>query len=623
MTDKRKSNSKLKTTLRFFTGTTFFGVYGVGMAGLCALAWSARDLPSVETFWETSRPPSIQILDRHGQHVLVKGAVDAAPVKLSELPEYVSEAILATEDKRYRHHAGVDPIALTRAVIRNFRAGGVREGGSTLAQQLAKNVFLTQERTYRRKLQEMMLALWIERSFSKDEILEKYMNRVYFGGGHWGLEAASQYYFGKPAAEMEITEAAVLTALLKAPTRYNPINNTESAEKRAELILKLMQDQGLLSEAERLAATRNPVTVFGPEERDSAHYFVDWIWPEVEARIGTPAADIVIRTTLDKAIQDKALEAAKPHLDPERNAREIAIVTIAGDGGVRALLGGTNYSSSEFNRAVQAQRQPGSAFKPFVYLTAFSAGVSPWEIREDAPVKLGDWEPRNFTEKFKGEMTIEAAIALSINTVAVLLSEEVGRDRVIETAETHGLTGLEALRSLPLGAQTTTPLKLTSAYLPFANWGDRVEPYGIISISTATGSPLYYHKKASREKIVNSENLRHINRVLKTTVDRGTGRAARIAGRDVAGKTGTTNDYRDAWFIGYVPDMVTGVWVGADDNTPMDKVTGGSIPARIWKSMMEDVVKDLPKSRLPVSEPPLRAGSQDKMNVLLESISLD
>ena len=623
MTDTRQKNSALKTAIRTCAGTALLGAYGIGMTGLCALAWAAKDLPSVETFWETSRPPSIQILDRHGQHVLVKGAVDAAPVKMSELPEYVSQAILATEDKRFRHHAGVDPIALTRAVLRNFKAGGVREGGSTLAQQLAKNVFLTQERTYRRKLQEMMLALWIERSFSKDEILEKYMNRVYFGGGHWGLEAASQYYFGKPAGEMEMVEAAVLTALLKAPTRYNPIKNTESAEKRAELILNLMADQGLISEKERLAATQNPVTVLGPEERESAHYFVDWIWPEVEARIGTPAADIVIRTTLDKSVQDKALEAAIAHLDFERNANDVAIVTIAGDGGVRAMLGGTSYSSSEFNRAVQAQRQPGSAFKPFVYLTAFSAGISPWEIRKDAPVKIGDWEPRNFTEKFKGDVTIEAAMALSINTVAVLLSEEVGRERVIETAAGHGIEGLEPLRSLPLGAQTTTPLKLTSAYLPFANWGDRVEPYGIISISTAKGSPLYYHQKASREKIISLENLRHINRVLKTTVDRGTGRAARISGRDVAGKTGTTNDYRDAWFIGYVPDMVTGVWVGADDNTPMKRVTGGSIPARIWKSMMDDVVRDLPKSRLPVSEPPLRAGSSDKMNVLLESISLD
>jgi len=621
----QNSNAKIIAikAARWMSGTGILCGYFAGMTVMCGLAWAAKDLPSVETFWETSRPPSIQVLDRHGQHVLVKGAVDAAPVRMSELPEYVPQAILATEDKRYRHHAGVDPVALTRAVFKNFKAGGVREGGSTLAQQLAKNVFLTQERTYRRKLQEMMLALWIERSFSKDEILEKYMNRVYFGGGNWGLEAASKHYFGKPAKDVELAEAALLTALLKAPTRYNPIQNTELAETRTELVLRLMEDQELITEDERFAATDQTLDVLGPEDRDSAHYFVDWIWPDVEARIGTPAADIVIRTTLDKSIQDKALEAALQHVDSDRNAKEVAIVTIAGDGGVRAMLGGTNYTGSEFNRAVQAERQPGSAFKPFVYLTAFEAGVTPWDKRQDEPVKIGDWEPRNFTEKFKGEISVEAALALSINTVAVVLSEDVGRDRVIETAQTHGLTNLEPLRSLPLGSQTTTPLQLTSAYLPFANWGDKVEPYGIISISTATGSPLYYHQKSQPEKIVNSGNLRHINRVLKTTVERGTGRAARIPGRDVAGKTGTTNDYRDAWFVGYVPDMVTGVWVGADDNTPMKRVTGGSIPARIWKSMMIDVVKDLPKSRLPVSEPPLRARSQDQMNVLLDSISLD
>lgn len=613
------AKARLKTAAKWLGGTGLVAGYFGAMGIMSALAWAARDLPSVETFWKTSRPPSIQILDRHGQHVLVKGAVDAAPIKLSKLPDYVPGAILATEDKRFRHHAGVDPVALTRAVYRNFQAGGIREGGSTLAQQLAKNVFLTQEKTYRRKLQEMMLALWIERSFSKDEILEKYMNRVYFGGGNWGLEAASQYYFDKPAAEMALAEAALLTALLKAPSRYHPVQQTERAERRTELILRLMQDQGLITETQRLSATALPIHVLGPEARDSAHYFVDWIWPDVEARIGTPAADIVIRTTLDKSIQDKALAAATEHLNPDRNAKNVAVVTIAGDGGVRALLGGVNYSGSEFNRAVQAQRQPGSAFKPFVYLAAFDSGVSPWDMREDAPVKIGDWEPRNFTEKFRGPVTVEAALALSINTIAVTLSEEVGRARVIETASAHGLAGLEPLRSLPLGAQTTTPFELTAAYLPFANWGDMIEPYGIISISTDKGVPLYQHQKTRRAKIVSSRNLRHINRVLKTTVERGTGRAARIPGRDVAGKTGTTNDYRDAWFIGYVPDMVTGVWIGADDNTAMKKVTGGSIPARVWKSMMVDVVQDLPKGRLPVSEPPLRAKNQDSMNVVLSS----
>lgn len=596
--------------------------YWASMALVSSFARAAQDLPSVSTFWEMSRPPSIQIIDRHGRHLLVKGAVDAAPVKLGNLPDYIPQSIISTEDKRFYHHAGIDPYALTRALFRNWQAGRVREGGSTIAQQLAKNVFLTPDRTMRRKQQEMLLAIWIERSFSKEEILEKYMNRVYFGGGNWGLEAASQYYFNKPAEDMSLTEAAVITGILKAPVRYNPLQNSRAAESRAQTVLGLMRDQEILTQADIDRATAQPVTIFKPEAQDSSHYFADWIWKDLEERIGVPAADIVVRTTVDKSMQDLAHLAALDNLDPERNAKEVAIVSIAGDGGIRAMVGGASYGDSEFNRAVQAERQPGSAFKPFVYLAAFDAGISPWDMRIDEPVKIDDWEPRNFKKEFKGNISVEVALALSINTVAVKLSEEIGRDRVVETASVHGLADLQPLRSLPLGAQTTTPLELTAAYLPFANWGNRVKPYGIISISTAEGVPLYRHNTQTPERIVSADGLRHINRVLKTTVERGTGRRARIAGRDVAGKTGTTNDYRDAWFIGYVPDMVTGVWVGADDNTPMARVTGGSIPAQIWQDMMGEVVKTLPKGELPVSEQPLRAGNRESMNVLLNSVSL-
>ena len=592
------------------------------MGLVSSFARAAQDLPSVTTFWETSRPPSIQIIDRHGRHLVVKGAVDATPVRMANLPDYLPQAIIATEDRRYYHHAGVDPYALTRALVKNFKAGRVREGGSTIAQQLAKNVFLTPEKTMTRKQQEMLLAIWIERSFSKEEILEKYMNRVYFGGGNWGLEAASQYYFDKPAEDMDLAEAAVITGILKAPVRYNPAQNAEAASGRAQTVLGLMRDQEIIDQATIDAATLKPVSVYKPKDQDSAHYFADWIWPELEARIGIPAADIVVRTTLDKTMQDTAHAAAVDNLDPERNAREVAIISIAGDGGVRAMIGGSSYDKSVFNRAVQAERQPGSAFKPFVYLAAFDAGISPWDMRVDEPVKIDDWEPRNFKKEFRGSLSVEVALALSINTVAVKLSEEIGRERVVETAAVHGLENLQPLRSLPLGAQTTTPLELTAAYLPFANWGNRVEPYGIISISTAEGVPLYRHVKQSPERVVSADGLRHINRVLMTTVERGTGRRARITGRDVAGKTGTTNDYRDAWFIGYVPDMVTGVWVGADDNTPMARVTGGSIPAQIWRDMMGDVVKTLPKGELPASEQPLRAGNKDSMNVLLNSVAL-
>ena len=617
--------SRLKTAGKGAVALGLLSGYWGAMGLMTYFAKSSDNLPSVETFWETSRPPSVQIIDRHGKHLAVKGAVDARPIKLSELPDHVAFAVIATEDRRYNYHPGLDPIGLTRALYKNWRAGHVREGGSTLPQQLAKNVFLTPDKTLKRKCQEMMLALWIERSFSKEEILEKYLNRVYFGGGNWGLEAASQYYFDKPASDMDIPETALIVGLLKAPSRYNPLVNKAAAQDRTEIILNLMKAQELITESEFNAATSKPISVWRPEDQSSAHYFADWIWPNIETMIGMPTTDIVVRTTLDKSVQDWAEWAASEHLDPDRNAREVAIVTLAGDGGVRAMVGGASYAKSKFNRAVQAERQPGSAFKPFVYLAAFNAGLSPWDRRVDEPVKIRDWEPRNFKEDFRGEMNLETALALSINTIAVKLSEEIGRDRVVETAASLGLPGLKPLRSLPLGAQTTTPLELTAAYLPFANWGDRVTPYGIMSISTAEGTPLYVHKPPARERVVSSSALRHINRVLITTVERGTGKRARITGRDVAGKTGTTNDYRDAWFMGYVSDMVTGVWVGADDNTPMSRVTGGSIPAQIWKDMMVEVVKSMPNRKLPVSKPPLRAGTDDNLGVLLNSIetSLD
>ncbi len=618
-------NRRLKQGGAVLAVTGLLSGYWAGMGLLGLFASAATDLPSVETFWETSRPPSVQIIDRHGRHVVVKGAVDAAPVRVSELPAYVPAAIIATEDKRYAYHSGIDPIGLVRALYVNIRAGRVREGGSTLAQQLAKNVFLKPDRTLRRKCQEMMLGLWIERSFSKDEILEKYLSRVYFGGGNWGLEAASQYYFDKSATELTPAEGAMLTGLLKAPSSYNPLIDEEAAEARTQIVLNLMYEQGLLDDQAFAQAQQTPIIVYRPEEQSSGHYFADWIWPEIETIMGTPQSDIVIRTTLDKTMQDQAALALRDNLDPDRNAKEGAIVSIAGDGGVRVMIGGASYSASKFNRAVQAERQPGSAFKPFVYLAAYETGLTPWDRRVDAPIKIGDWEPRNFKKDFKGEMSLETAIGLSINTVAVTLSEEVGRQRVIETASRLGLDGLEPLRSLPLGAQMTTPLKLTASYLPFANWGDQIKPYGIISISTAEGVPLYRHTPQPRERVISSASLRHINRSLKTVVERGSGRRARIAGRDVAGKTGTTNDYRDAWFVGYVPDLVTGVWVGADDNTPMKRVTGGSIPAQIWQDMMAEIVMETPKRRLPVSEPPLRAGSEDNMSVLLSSMetSLD
>ena len=601
------------------------GVLGAYLAGVCTVGlftFAAKGMPSVETFWEPNRPVSVQIVDRNGQDILVRGAQDAGGVKLDTLSPHLKNAVLAVEDRRFAFHIGLDPIGLTRAMYENVKAGRVVQGGSTLTQQLAKNVFLTPEQTLTRKAQEGLLAIWLEFNFSKDEIFTKYLNRVYFGGGNWGIEAASQRFLRKPTSGLTLEEAALLAGLLKAPSQYNPINYPDRAARRTATVLLAMEDADVIDRRSRYEALQSPVTVHLPETANSANYFVDWIWEELEAAIGPPNRDIVVQTTLDMEAQTFADKAIASHLAPELGAKEAALVTIDGEGAIRAMVGGLSYANSQFNRASQAERQPGSAFKPFVYLAAFEAGFTPWDWRSDQPVIIDDWEPQNFDEKFRGPLMLEDAFAKSINTIAVTLSEEIGRERVIETAERFGFKDLKPYRSLPLGSQTVTPVNLVSAYLPFANWGARAEPYGILSIATANGTPLYYHEKKDKQRTVSSEALGHMNRLMTQTVKLGSGRQAQLPGHDVGGKTGTTNDYRDAWFVGFVPDIVTGVWVGSDENLPMQKVTGGSIPAKIWKDMMGSYLGEESRGRLPVSEPPIRP-TMDKsktLEMLLEDI---
>lgn len=575
-----------------------------GMAALAITAQASRGMPSGETFYTPNRPVSVQIVDRHGRDLIVRGAAEMKRAKLSALPGHVAHSIIAVEDRRFYSHSGVDPIGLVRAAKRNFQAGRVVQGGSTLSQQLVKNVFLTAEQTYRRKIQEMMLAIWLEYKFTKDEVLETYLSRVYFGAGAWGLEAASETYFGKPGAELSVAEAAVLAGLLKAPSRYNPSVHPERAGVRTATVLSAMDAAGYLSRPERAQALLAPVSIRRPAVNNSANYFADWIWDEMERAIGVPAQDIIVQTTLNKDAQDAAAAALSRHLEPKRNAHQGAVVTLDGTGGVRVMVGGASYADSQFNRAAQAERQPGSAYKAFVYLAAFTAGLTPWSEFEDAPIKIGDWEPRNFKEEFDGAMTLRRAFITSVNTVAVKLSEHVGRARVISTAKALGMGEQAPLRSLALGAQITTPLQITQAYQPFSNAGNSAPAYGILSISTADGTPLYDRAPAVLTRKIEDKALGHINRLLVDTVTSGTGQQAQLPGRDIGGKTGTTNDFRDAWFVGFVPDRVTGVWVGADDFTPMKAVTGGSIPARIWRDTMAEVTRDMGRAYIPVSQKP-------------------
>jgi len=602
----------------FLAGTAC--AYLAGMAVLSGFAVSAKNLPDPKKLWERNRPVSVQIVDRNGRDVLIRGAAAERPVDLDNLPFHIPVTFLATEDERFRNHIGIDPRGLLRAMWQNIRAGRYVQGGSTLTQQLTKNIFLTPDKTLSRKAQEMMLSVWMERDFTKDELLEMYLSRIYFGSGSWGLESASLRYFNKSAAELSLAEAAMLSGLLRAPSKMNPVTDFDRAKRRQHVILDSMDAQGLLGVNIAAAAKAETLTIHRPQDTEGAQYFVDWIWSDLEAQIGVPTQDIIVQTTLEIKAQTAAQAALMTHLDPERGATQGAIISLDGTGGVRTLVGGLDYGQSQFNRATQAIRQPGSAFKPFVYLTALRAGLSPWDTAVDAPISIDDWTPENFSETHLGAVTLHQALAKSLNTVAVTLGEDVGRGSIIETAEQFGMKNLKPYRSLALGAQGQTPLSIAESYLPFANWGTRRNAYGILSISTADGTPLYDRTAPNGAVVLGRQELADMNYMLREAVERGTGRRARIDGHMIAGKTGTTNDFRDAWFVGYAPDRVTAVWVGDDNNAPMEQVTGGSIPAMIFKDAMEAQLIDASEARLPISAKPDWARKNTQLQNLLDRL---
>jgi len=591
-----------------------------GMAALSAFAYVSADLPDPSRLWEQTRPPSIQIVDRQGRDLAVRGAHALEPIPINALPAHVRQPFLAIEDRRFYAHAGVDPYGLARAMEANLRAGHVVQGGSTITQQLTKNVFLTPEQTLIRKAQEMIVAVWLERRFTKNELLRLYLSRVYFGSGAWGLEAASETYFGRPPTEISLSEAALLAGMLKAPSALNPAHHPDAAARRMYIVLRSMERQKLLGDGVLETALATPVHVRSPRRSGTPDYFIDWIWPEIERQVGVPNRDLTIQVSLDASLQRAAQTAMLYHLDPSRRAEQGALVLLGDDGEILAMVGGADYSGSQFNRAVQATRQPGSAFKPIVYLAGLRADLRPWTVRTDAPIMIDDWQPRNFKKEFGGPMTLEDALARSINTVAVQVSEEAGRDQVVATAASLGLEGLKPYASIALGAQGVRVIDMAEAYLPFASGGDAYASYGLISIATAEGTPLYYHPRAQPRPVLSPEELRHINRMLVHTVENGTGRRAHVAGRMVAGKTGTTNDNRDAWFVGYAPGVSMAVWVGNDANEPMRQITGGTIPAEIFADVMSAALADRPHADLPQMAKPDTMVQQDRLNTLLDQL---
>lgn len=591
---------KPKKPGRGFWGTIFYwgavcalwvAVFGVGI-----FIWVASDLPNPEELWKKTDRPSITFIDINGQIIERRGAADAPPVDLKSLPKYVPEAVMAIEDRKFYRHLGVDITGIVRAMVVNIKAGRVVQGASTLTQQLAKNLFLSSDQNLKRKAQELLLSLWLESRFTKDQIMALYLARVYFGAGAYGIEEASERYFNKSPSELTISEAALLAGLLKAPSKYNPVSSTKRAAERATIVLDVMEKEGVITHEQRLLAVKTPLRFVENARGSNIGYFLDWIEPLVGAQIGEPTEDIIVETTLDARHQAYAEDAISQEFNANHkalNMGQAALIAIAGDGGVRALVGGRSYNESEFNRVIDAKRQPGSSFKPFVYLAALERGETPYSVRVDRPIKIGDWSPQNYDGAYRGAMPLVSAFAQSINTIAVLLAEEAGRDAVVRVARRLGIrTRLDPQPTLALGTEVLTPIELTSAYVPFCNGGAAITPFGFKRIRTRTGKIIWERSVPSPRRVIDENNLRNMNLMFKRVVEAGTARSAQLGTHMVGGKTGTTSDYRDAWFIGFTAGYTTGVWVGNDDfKTRMNKVTGGSAPARIWKSFMANAMK--------------------------------
>lgn len=574
------------------------GVWGfIALAGV--LIWYGSDLPRLIDTAAMTRKPSITILAEDGSMIARYGEITGAMVTVDQLQPHTVQAVLAVEDRRFYHHFGVDPIGLARAVVINLMAGRTVQGGSTITQQLAKNLFLSPDRKLGRKIQEAMLAVWLEWKFTKDEILTAYLNRVYLGAGAYGIDAAARVYFNKPATELNLKESAIIAGLLRAPSRYSPAANPNMAESRAQTVLATMVDAGFLSEQQlKQMRAAVPAPRRRPGGNDYGRYFADWIMDQVEDYIGTDHGDIVVQTTLRPPLQRGAEAALAETLSQaaEKNVSQGAAIILSPDGAIRAMVGGKDYDSSQYNRAVQAQRQPGSSFKPFIYLAAIeTAGYTPDTMVEDAPLQIANYAPDNYTGDYAGWIPLREALAKSLNTVAVRLLDDTGLKEAQNTARRFGLptpaaTGL----SYALGTAEVSLLQLTGAYAVLANGGSAVRPYAILRIGASDGRQLWRRQASPPGRVVGQESLAMLVDMMKGVVQFGTGTAAALPDRPMAGKTGTSQDFRDAWFMGFTADYVGGIWMGNDNNASMKRVTGGNFPARAWRAMMSVAETGLP-----------------------------
>ncbi|SFU13375.1 transglycosylase domain-containing protein [Mesorhizobium sp. YR577] len=573
---------------------------GIAAAGI--VVYYGAQMPSATTWAIPDRPPNVKIVSVDGKLLANRGMTGGEAVGLHEMSPYIPQAVMAIEDRRFYSHFGIDPMGLGRALLGNLTSGRFSQGGSTLTQQLAKNLFLKPDRTIERKVQEVLLALWLEQKHTKDQILEMYLNRVYFGSGAYGVEAASRRYFGKSARDVTLSEAALLAGLLKAPSRLSPARDPKAAEARAQLVLAAMRDENMIGEKELATAMSAPATRAASYWTGSEHYVADRIMEELPNLIGEVRSDIIVDSTIDLTLQDLAEKSIRRLIDENGEKLSVsqgALVSIDNSGAVRAMVGGYDYANSQFDRAAEARRQPGSAFKPFVYLAALEAGRTPDSIRNDAPISIGKWKPDNYNGKYFGRVTLATALAKSLNSVAAQLTMEVGPDAVIEVAHRMGIESqLQANTSIALGTSEVTPLELTAAYVPFANGGYKPEVHFIQRITTTAGEVLYEGAGGNAPRVVRPEIVGMMNSMMTGTVEVGTAKKAAFNWPS-AGKTGTSQNSRDAWFVGYTANLTTGVWFGNDDGKPMKKVTGGALPAQAWHEFMVAAHEGVPVAPLP------------------------
>ncbi|MBI1244865.1 MAG: PBP1A family penicillin-binding protein [Alphaproteobacteria bacterium] len=609
---KRRSSGLARKAAGFvFKWGLVAGIWGA-IAGVAVLAAFWFTLPPIEAINKFERRPSLVFVDGGGETVATYGDLYGGLVKLDEMPPWLPMAVLATEDRRFYTHFGIDPQGLARAMLTNLRAGRVVQGGSTITQQLAKNVFLSSDRSFKRKIQEMLLAFRLEHAYSKDEILTIYLNRVYLGAGTYGVEAAARRYFGKSAREVNAHEAAVIAGLLKAPSKYAPTASIERARARAGDVLDNMVEAGFMTAAQRAAAAKLPLATAGATVAQRGNrYFTDWLAEQVQGFVGYQTQDLTVVTTMNPRLQRTAEAALEDILAREGKKADVeqgAFVLMRPDGAVEAMVGGRDYGKSAFNRAVDARRQPGSAFKAFVYLAAAEQGLRPDESVGDGPIQIQNWRPRNFDNKVYGEISVRDAFARSVNTSAVRVAQRAGVDAIVREARALGIASpIPRNLSIALGTADVSLLELTGAYAAFANGGNGVLPYAITEIRDPAGHVLYRRQGSGPGQVISPHALATMQDLLQAVVRQGTGRGAAID-RPMGGKTGTTNDYRDAWFVGFTADYVAGAWFGNDDATEMERTTGGSLPARLWKAVMLEASKDLPARPLPGTQSPEEQG---------------